>query len=44
MGVTTAIGGEGGTPAPAERVAEYFANLEDPEIRARLKREIATGA
>jgi N-acyl-D-amino-acid deacylase len=28
MGVTTAIGGEGGTPVPAERVAEYFANLE----------------
>jgi N-acyl-D-aspartate/D-glutamate deacylase len=28
MGVTTAIGGEGGTPAPAERVGEYFANLE----------------
>jgi len=28
MGVTSAIGGEGGTPAPAERVAEYFAGLE----------------
>ena len=28
MGVTTAIGGEGGTPVPAERVAEYFADLE----------------
>jgi N-acyl-D-aspartate/D-glutamate deacylase len=27
-GVTTAIGGEGGTPVPAERVGEYFANLE----------------
>jgi N-acyl-D-amino-acid deacylase len=27
-GVTTAIGGEGGTPVPAARVAEYFANLE----------------
>ena len=27
-GVTTAIGGEGGTPVPAERVSEYFANLE----------------
>src|SRR6185369_17042494 len=27
-GVTTAIGGEGGTPVPASRVAEYFANLE----------------
>lgn len=28
MGVTTAIGGEGGTPVPAGRVAEYFATLE----------------
>ena len=28
MGVTTAIGGEGGTPVPAARVAEYFATLE----------------
>lgn len=28
MGVTTAIGGEGGTPVPAERIAEYFATLE----------------
>jgi N-acyl-D-amino-acid deacylase len=27
-GVTTAIGGEGGTPVPAARVAEYFATLE----------------
>lgn len=27
-GVTTAIGGEGGTPVPAARVSEYFANLE----------------
>ncbi len=27
-GVTTAIGGEGGTPVPAEKVAEYFAGLE----------------
>src|SRR5215469_1090326 len=27
-GVTTAIGGEGGTPVPAGRVAEYFTNLE----------------
>lgn len=26
-GVTTAIGGEGGTPVPAGRVAEYFASL-----------------
>jgi N-acyl-D-amino-acid deacylase len=28
MGVTTAIGGEGGTPVPAEQVAAYFADLE----------------
>jgi N-acyl-D-aspartate/D-glutamate deacylase len=28
MGVTTAIGGEGGTPVPADRVGEYFGNLE----------------
>jgi N-acyl-D-aspartate/D-glutamate deacylase len=27
-GVTTAIGGEGGTPVPAEKVADYFADLE----------------
>ena len=27
-GVTTAIGGEGGTPVPAARVAEYFTTLE----------------
>lgn len=27
-GVTTAIGGEGGTPVPAGQVAEYFATLE----------------
>jgi N-acyl-D-aspartate/D-glutamate deacylase len=27
-GVTTAIGGEGGTPVPAARVGEYFTNLE----------------
>jgi N-acyl-D-amino-acid deacylase len=31
-GVTTAIGGEGGTPVPAGRVAEYFANLEKTGI------------
>lgn len=28
MGVTTAIGGEGGTPVPAARIGEYFATLE----------------
>jgi N-acyl-D-aspartate/D-glutamate deacylase len=28
MGVTTGISGEGGTPVPAEKIGEYFANLE----------------
>ncbi|MDQ3950174.1 MAG: amidohydrolase family protein, partial [Gemmatimonadota bacterium] len=28
MGVTTAIGGEGGTPVPASRIGEYFAGME----------------
>ena len=32
MGVTTAIGGEGGTPVTAEHVAEYFAGLEKSGI------------
>lgn len=32
MGVTTAVGGEGGTPVPASRVAEYFAGLEESGI------------
>ena len=32
MGVTTAIGGEGGTPVGADRVAEYFAGLEKAGI------------
>jgi len=32
QGVTTAIGGEGGTPVPAERVPEYFATLEKQGI------------
>ncbi len=31
-GVTTAIGGEGGTPVPAERIPEYFATLEKQGI------------
>jgi N-acyl-D-aspartate/D-glutamate deacylase len=31
-GVTTAIGGEGGTPVPAARVHEYFSNLEKSGI------------
>ena len=32
MGVTTGIGGEGGTPVPADQLAEYFANLEKSGI------------
>jgi len=32
MGVTTAIGGEGGTPVPAERVGEYFNGLAQSGI------------
>ena len=28
MGVTTAIGGEGGTPVAAEKIGDYFAELE----------------
>jgi N-acyl-D-aspartate/D-glutamate deacylase len=28
MGVTTGIGGEGGTPVPAEKLGDYFAGLE----------------
>jgi N-acyl-D-aspartate/D-glutamate deacylase len=32
MGVTTAIGGEGGTPVNADRIAEYFAGLEQSGI------------
>ena len=32
MGVTTAIGGEGGTPVPAEKIGEYFAELETKGI------------
>ncbi|HTM33517.1 MAG TPA: D-aminoacylase [Vicinamibacterales bacterium] len=32
MGVTTAIGGEGGTPVPAERVGEYFDGLAQSGI------------
>ena len=31
-GVTTALGGEGGTPVPASAVAGYFANLEKQGI------------
>jgi len=32
MGVTTAIGGEGGTPVPAEKINEYFSGLEKSGI------------
>ena len=32
MGVTTAIGGEGGTPVVAEKITEYFAGLEKSGI------------
>jgi N-acyl-D-aspartate/D-glutamate deacylase len=32
MGVTTAIGGEGGTPVPASRIPEYFRGLEQQGI------------
>ncbi len=32
MGVTTAIGGEGGTPVPAEKITDYFAGLEKSGI------------
>ena len=32
MGVTTAIGGEGGTPVPASRIPEYFRGLETQGI------------
>jgi N-acyl-D-amino-acid deacylase len=32
MGVTTGISGEGGTPVPAEKIAEYFTGLEKSGI------------
>lgn len=32
QGITTGIGGEGGTPVPAEKLAEYFAGLEKSGI------------
>ena len=32
MGVTSGIGGEGGTPVPAEKLSEYFAGLEKSGI------------
>lgn len=32
MGVTTGISGEGGTPVPADKIAEYFAGLEKSGI------------
>ncbi len=36
MGVTTGISGEGGTPVPAEKIAEYFAGLEKNGIGDEL--------
>ncbi len=36
MGVTTGISGEGGTPVPAEEIAEYFAGLEKNGISMNL--------
>ena len=32
MGVTTGIGGEGGTPVPADKIADYFAGLQKTGI------------
>ena len=32
MGVTTAIGGEGGTPVPVDQITDYFAGLEKSGI------------
>ncbi|HEX6125717.1 MAG TPA: D-aminoacylase [Pyrinomonadaceae bacterium] len=32
MGVTSAIGGEGGTPVPVDKIPEYFAELEKSGI------------
>ena len=32
QGITTGIGGEGGTPVAAEKISEYFANLEKSGI------------
>ena len=32
MGVTTGIGGEGGTPVPADKISDYFAGLEKTGI------------
>lgn len=32
MGVTSAIGGEGGTPVPVDKIPEYFAGLEKSGI------------
>ena len=32
MGVTTAIGGEGGTPVSADKISDYFAELESKGI------------
>jgi N-acyl-D-aspartate/D-glutamate deacylase len=37
MGVTTAIGGEGGTPVPAEKILEYFAGMEKKRHQRQLR-------
>src|SRR6266545_2558958 len=42
MGVTTAIGGEGGTPVPAEKIPEYFAGLE--KMKAIMETAMRGGA
>ena len=47
MGVTTAIGGEGGTPVAAEKIGEYFADLEknghQHQFRQLLQRDAGPG-
>src|ERR1044071_3474389 len=35
-GVTTAIGGEGGTPVPAGKVADYFRELEQKGLSIKF--------
>jgi hypothetical protein len=43
-GVTTAIGGEGGTPVPADRILEYFARLERQGIARETGKDPADAA
>jgi len=43
MGVTTAITGEGGTPAPIESLDEYFANVESTGIAINLGTFVGAG-